>query len=155
MASAAVLAVLDLLVKAAAVAQLAGGEAIDMGFISVSLHCNTGVAFSMGASLPDWVIVVVTGLITVLVGSHILAAAPRLPWIARVGGVMVMAGALGNLIDRIEGRGVVDYLHTGWFPTFNLADVFITTGAVIFAIGTLAAGREDHSPQLPDRAVRK
>lgn len=39
---------------------------------------------------------------------------------------MMLGGGTGNLIDRLDGRGVVDYLHSGWFPTFNLSDVFVT-----------------------------
>lgn len=35
-----------------------------------------------------------------------------------------------------DADGVVtDYLHTGWFPTFNLADVFITVGAAALVLG--------------------
>ena len=50
-------------------------------------------------------------------------------------------GAVGNFLDRLDGGGVVDYLHTGWFPTFNLADVFVTTGAGLLILGTLLAPR--------------
>ena len=54
---------------------------------------------------------------------------------------LLLGGALGNFIDRLDGRGVVDYLHTGWFPTFNLADVFITAGVALFILGTLLSPR--------------
>ena len=40
----------------------------------------------------------------------------------------------------------MDYLHTGWFPTFNLADVFVTTGVVALLVGTMVPPRtEDHA----------
>ena len=52
----------------------------------------------------------------------------------------------GNFLDRLDGDGVVDYLHTGWFPTFNLADVFVTTGVVALLVGTMVPPRtEDHA----------
>jgi signal peptidase II len=52
---------------------------------------------------------------------------------------MVCGGALGNLIDRLRWtRGVVDFIDIGtatWrWPTFNVADIAVTTGAVLLAI---------------------
>ena len=41
----------------------------------------------------------------------------------------MLGGAVANVIDRAADGLVTDYLHTGWFPTFNLADVFVVTGA--------------------------
>jgi len=51
---------------------------------------------------------------------------------------LIVAGGLANVIDRIEGGGVVDMLHTGWWPTFNLADTFIVIG-IAWWITTTAA----------------
>lgn len=39
---------------------------------------------------------------------------------------------------------VTDYLHTGWWPTFNLADVFIVCGGL--AMVALSWRRTDHEP---------
>jgi signal peptidase II len=52
---------------------------------------------------------------------------------------LVSAGAVGNLIDRLRSaRGVVDFIDIGtatWrWPTFNVADIAVTTGAVLLAI---------------------
>lgn len=52
---------------------------------------------------------------------------------------LVTGGALGNLLDRIRsGRGVVDFLDVGigaWrWPTFNVADIAVSTGAILLAI---------------------
>lgn len=52
---------------------------------------------------------------------------------------LICGGALGNLIDRLRSaRGVVDFLDVGvgtirW-PVFNVADIAVTTGAVILAL---------------------
>jgi signal peptidase II len=52
---------------------------------------------------------------------------------------LVSAGAVGNLIDRLRSaRGVVDFIDIGtatWrWPTFNVADIAVTTGAVLLAV---------------------
>ena len=44
----------------------------------------------------------------------------------------MLAGAVANLADRGIDGVVTDYLHTGWWPTFNLADALITCAALAF-----------------------
>ena len=67
---------------------------------------------------------------------------------AAVAGLAVLlGGAVGNLLDRSLDGVVTDYLHTGWWPTFNLADVAILTGAGLLLLGTLrqppSTGRDE------------
>lgn len=137
LASAAVLAGADLAVKAAAVAVLSSGTVLDLSLFSLRLFYNTGVAFSLGAGLPAWVVVTATGLIIAGMCWFMLSSAPRMNPLMRTGSALLLGGAAGNFIDRLDGRGVVDYLHTGWFPTFNLADVFVTAGAAALVLGSL------------------
>jgi signal peptidase II len=94
---------------------------------------NTGIAFSMLSSFGD------TGLIVVSLAviAFVLYLASRSTddqWIARLGFALIIGGAIGNLIDRAVYGHVIDYIlfHTPvWsFAVFNLADVFITVGAV-------------------------
>jgi signal peptidase II len=47
----------------------------------------------------------------------------------------VLAGALGNLYDRIAYRYVVDFLYLHHWPVFNVADSCITVGACLLAWG--------------------
>lgn len=134
---AVVLAAIDLAIKAVAETLLAGGQTADLWLLNFELHYNPGVAFSMGANLPSWIIVTATGLIITVLAWYVLRSAPTMSGLSRAGGTMLLGGAIGNFVDRLDGRGVVDYLHTGWFPTFNLADVFVTTGVIIVVLGTL------------------
>lgn len=62
--------------------------------------------------------------------------------LSRAGTALLLGGASGNLTDRLDGQGVVDYLHSGWFPTFNLADVFVTTGIALLFLGTKIPRRQ-------------
>lgn len=49
---------------------------------------------------------------------------------------MVLGGAVGNMIDRFRLKYVVDFLYTEFidFPTFNIADCFITVGAILLLV---------------------
>jgi|SRR5688572_23029470 signal peptidase II len=102
-------------------------------FLALYRTYNTGIAFSMLSSFGD------TGLIVVSLAviAFVLYLASRSTddqWIARLGFALIIGGAIGNLIDRAVYGHVIDYIlfHTPvWsFAVFNLADVFITVGAV-------------------------
>lgn len=136
---AVVLVCADLALKALAESLLSNGQVIDLGLINLRLLYNPGVAFSFGADLPAWVIVAVTGLIIAGLTWYAVSSAPAMGRMYRAGATLLLGGAFGNFIDRLDGRGVVDYLHTGWFATFNLADVFVTAGVVLYALGALRA----------------
>ncbi|MET1085814.1 MAG: signal peptidase II [Arthrobacter sp.] len=128
---------LDLAVKDAAETFLASGTVVDLGALTLKLHYNTGVAFSLGANLPAWAVAGGTGAVIAALLCYLLAVASTMNLLSSAGAGMLLGGAAGNFIDRLDGRGVVDYLHTGWFPTFNLADAFVTLGLAALILGTL------------------
>jgi len=77
---------------------------------------------------------------------------------------LVSAGAVGNLIDRLRSaRGVVDFIDIGtatWrWPTFNVADIAVTTGAVLLAVvlwrEDRAAARDAAEDKVPVAAERR
>ena len=60
--------------------------------------------------------------------------APNAGSVERIAGGAVIGGAVANVIDRARDGVVTDYLHTGWWPTFNLADAFVVTGFIVLAV---------------------
>lgn len=128
-AAVVVVAALDLGLKAWAGRALIGGNTTDLGLLHLRLTFNPGVAFSLGDTLPPAALLGVTGLIV----AGLAVFAVRLTRTAALPVVLALAamlgGAVANVIDRAGDGLVTDYLHTGWFPTFNLADVFVVTGA--------------------------
>jgi len=138
---AAVLAASDLVVKAMAEALLSTGATTDLGPINIRLLYNLGVAFSLGADLAPWIVIAATGLIIAALTWYTVSTAPSMTGLSRAGSALLLGGATGNFIDRLDGHGVVDYLHSGWFPTFNLADVFVTTGVALLVMGTILSPR--------------
>lgn len=84
------------------------------------------------------------------------------PWSDRVRLVAiagVTAGALGNMIDRVRSsRGVVDFFDVGipggarW-PVFNIADIFVTCGALVLAF-SLWREEQTNEPKPEDGAAK-
>ncbi|MCL5795760.1 MAG: signal peptidase II [Patescibacteria group bacterium] len=46
---------------------------------------------------------------------------------------LILAGAISNIIDRIIFGYVLDYINIGFWPVFNLADIFIFAGIILYA----------------------
>ncbi|MET9952791.1 signal peptidase II [Streptomyces sp. NPDC006339] len=140
---AAVLAGTDLAIKTWAEQALPGAP-IEGGPLDLQLAFNPGVAFSFASDAPAWVVVTLTGLITAAVAVALwrtVATSPRLWGIALAA---ILGGAAANLADRARDGVVTDYLHTGWWPTFNLADAFIVLGGITcVALSFLGSGHEE------------
>ncbi len=113
---------------------LTAGGGPDLGVLQLRLLYNPGVAFGLGDTLSPWFITAATA---VVIAAYAWAVVARTGPIGRAGLAAVLAGAISNLIDRAADGVVTDYLHTGWFPTFNLPDVFITIGAALIVLSAL------------------
>lgn len=129
----------DLATKLLAVNRLDDGPIELPGPIALRLSRNRGIAFGLLSDVPPAVLALAT-LIIGAVAINLWRAhnAPTIPV------VLVIAGAAANLIDRLQGGGVVDMIHTGWWPTFNLADVFIATGVTAWIINVGSPHRTGH-----------
>lgn len=109
-------------------------------WLNLTLAHNEGAAFSLLADAGGWQRWFFTA-VAVLVSGVLLVWLKRLPNNARllpVAITMVLAGALGNMIDRIRQGYVVDFIdmhYQGWhWPTFNVADMVIVTGVFLLMI---------------------
>ncbi|RMB79025.1 signal peptidase II [Rhodococcus sp. SBT000017] len=107
------------------------GSPIALPVLELRLAFNRGMAFSLGDSLPLWVIVSVTATITAGVAAYGWHSARHGEQWTTAALALILAGALSNVLDRLVDGAVTDYFHTGWWPTFNLADVYITSGVVV------------------------
>ncbi len=94
---------------------------------------NTGAAFGMGRGANGFFIVVAVAMIVVLLRQ--LTKWPQNDVWLQAGGTLVLAGAIGNLYDRLAYRHVVDFLYVHYFSVFNVADSAITVGACLLAWG--------------------
>ena len=72
-------------------------------------------------------------------------------------GILLAAGAIGNMIDRVANSYVVDFLYFKLidFPVFNVADCYVTVGAVLLAILILFYYKEEELEFFSIRKKRK
>ena len=118
-------------------------------FLSLFRTYNTGIAFSMLSSFGDVGLIVVSVCVVAFVLYLAAKTAPNQS-LARIGFALIVGGALGNLIDRAAYGHVIDYIlfHTpSWsFAVFNLADAFITVGAVVVVFDEFIGWRKEAPP---------
>lgn len=109
-------------------------------FLNIALAHNVGAAFNLLSNQAGWQ-QWLFGMIALLVSIFIFVWLWRLPRKAHWSGAalsLVLAGALGNLYDRLVYGYVVDYIdfHVGnWhWPSFNVADSAIVIGVIILIL---------------------
>lgn len=109
--------------------------------LDITLMYNTGAAFSFLAEASGWQRWLFSAL-ALLVGVGIIAWMGRLKarsqWLLCCSLALILAGAVGNVIDRLRIGHVVDFVYAHWndsyFPAFNVADSAITVGAVLLLL---------------------
>lgn len=128
--------VLDQLTKLMAVRGLV--EIVTIPLIENVFHLtyceNKGAGFCVFSNYT-WLLSIVTILIVAAAVLFVIIKRPKNKLLVTALTFM-MGGAVGNLIDRIKLGYVVDFLDFRWinFPIFNVADCFITIGAIILAV---------------------
>lgn len=114
------------------------------GWLYFAHRQNPGVAFSMLAAMPEpWGRILLSALSIVVVILLLRFVADTDDRIVRGASVLVIAGAIGNLGDRIVTGAVTDFVFVTFFPyVFNVADSAITVGGVTLALRLLLSGSE-------------
>lgn len=135
-AIAIVFVLLDQATKYVADSTLSYGQPVYvLPVFNITLHYNTGAAFSFlsdAGGWQRWFFILVSSLVSValIVWIGLIKNQQKLLSFALA---MILAGAVGNLIDRMMLGYVVDFVSLHWkgyyFPAFNVADACITVGA--------------------------
>ncbi len=102
---------------------------------------NTGAAFGMFQGFG-----LVFTILAFVVTIGILFYFPRVPrseWALRVAMVMMLGGAVGNLIDRLTIGTVTDFVSVGSFAVFNVADASISVGTAILIVAVWISERKE------------
>ncbi len=141
---AAVLVVLDQLTKYLVLQNLSDGRVLTVidGLLEFSYTENTGAAFGI---LKDraWFITAVGVVVSVVIllilfryKSHTVFSLSACS--------LLLAGGIGNMIDRVRLGFVVDFIHVLFFPyIFNFADCCVTVGTCLFILHVILSLRAE------------
>lgn len=126
----------DQITKYFAEKNLADGKIVPFlpGFVQFRYAQNTGMAFSM-LSGARWIFVVITIIVCGGVMWFLFSNRAKSLWVYWSLGV-VLAGGVGNLIDRARFGYVVDFIEPTFvnFAVFNIADCAVTCGAAVLVV---------------------
>jgi signal peptidase II len=144
------------------------GEDVPHGkfYLAFSLNYvrNHGAAWGTFANFPKPVRKPFFFLITVLATAAIVVyfyMTTNDQFVTRVALSLILAGALGNLFDRIYWGYVVDWIDIRWsilgwrynFPNFNIADMAITIGMVMLIIDLILIETKSKSSKSPTQGL--
>jgi signal peptidase II len=147
---AATVVVLDQATKALVKTRLPLHESVTVipGFFDLTHVRNTGAAFGMFNSVEFAYKPAIMVLVALAALGAVAAYALTLPpgqRAARYGLVLILGGAIGNLIDRATMGYVLDFVDVYWrgfhFWAFNVADSAITVGVTLMLVDAIGVGR--------------
>ena len=133
---AAVLVALDQLVKYLVVQNIPLGEHVPFlpCILDLTYVQNTGAAFSLFSD-HTWILALISLVMSVLLAIAVWKPLFRHPF-GRTALALLLAGAVGNLIDRALQGYVVDMFHVLFmeFAVFNVADICVVCGGIAFVV---------------------
>ena len=155
---------LDILSKQLILASgaMPGTTIMDWGFVRISYVLNENAAFGIGASDPNvsrTIYLIVATLISAGLITYLILKRKGMKLFIRAALIMVVTGAIGNMIDRIFygglqggralfGGAVVDWIDFYWIPgwvwNFNIADSCIVVAAFMLIIYIIVAEVKDY-----------
>ena len=120
---------------------------------------NPGAAWGFLADTPDWFrtpfFLVVTVVAIGLMIYFFLTSHPNAR-LFRVALALVMSGAVGNFMDRVRLGYVIDFIDWHWYqhhwPTFNIADSFISVGVALLMLDVLINGDLYEQTKVPSKS---
>ncbi len=147
-----VLVILDQITKWQALTKLKPikNTVVIKGFLDFTFVENRGAAFGILSGKRVFFI-----LLTVVVAAGIIYSFYKLPktreynWL-KCGLVLVLSGAIGNVIDRAVRGYVVDFLEVTFikWPVFNLADIYVVVGACFILFLSLFVIKEEEKKEV-------
>ncbi len=130
--------------------------------LDLTLAYNRGAAFSFldqESGWQRWMFSALAIVVAAVLVFWLKRLKARSQWLLSCALSLIIAGALGNVIDRIRIGHVVDFILAYWnehfFPAFNVADSSITIGAVLLLLDALLESRRARAQsQRSDGSVK-
>lgn len=111
------------------------------GIFHITPTYNKGIAFGLFKGFNLYIFAAISSLMSLFILYLLLVKRPRSSGLS-LGLSLVMAGAIGNLIDRLAYGRVLDFIDLRIWPVFNIADSAITIGACLILWHLLITGRK-------------
>jgi len=137
---------LDQVTKWLIVAKMQFGESITVikDFLYITSHRNRGAAWGILQG-QMWLFYAITVVVIIGIIYYMQKAAKGKPMLG-ISLALMLGGAIGNFIDRVVRKEVVDFIHTFIFsynfPVFNVADSSLVIGVALLMIQMLREERE-------------
>nr|WP_263328071.1 signal peptidase II [Neobacillus sp. Marseille-Q6967] len=137
---------LDQVTKWLIVTKMHLGESIPVidNFLYITSHRNRGAAWGILQGQMWFFYVITTVVIIALI--YYIQKAVKGKWLLGISLGLMLGGAIGNFIDRVLRKEVVDFIHTYIFsynfPVFNIADSALVIGVILLMIQMLRDERE-------------
>lgn len=150
---------LDQWTKGLAVQYLKGAQSIELipGVFELSYTENRGAAFGMMQNQQVFFLIMTAIVLIGVAYLYIKMPFERryLPFRATL--TVFVAGAIGNLIDRLILGYVVDFLYFSLidFPVFNVADCYVTVTVFVFVLLFLFVYKEEELAFIPGMVSKK
>ena len=135
------------------------GERIDvLPVLEIIRAHNPGAAFSFLAAAGGWQRWVFTALalgVSVALVFWLRRLSLETRALLASGLALILGGAIGNVVDRIEHGYVVDFVNAHWgnayFPAFNVADSAISIGAAFVILDAIRDWRREREAAMQGR----
>ena len=117
-------------------------------FFSLTYVENRGAAFGILYGARWFFVMFTVAVLGALLFYYRHLPAHRLRHWTRLSIVLLSAGAIGNFIDRLLFGFVIDFFHVTAFnfPVFNVADILIVVGALLFSLMTILTDEKKPTP---------
>ena len=137
LAATALLVGIDQLTKWLAVEYLQEGEPFPIidGVFELLLHKNPGAAFGLFEG-QRWLFMGITVVVIVVLAAILMSGKYRQYRLVNLSGTLIIAGGIGNMIDRVRLGHVIDFLYFRLidFPIFNFADMCVSVSVAVLIL---------------------
>lgn len=134
------LILIDQIVKFSVIKNIYKSEVLIIsGVLNLTYVENTGGAFGIGNN-NTIIFIIVNIIVLTLITAFIVLKKSQLSMYGLIGLGLILAGGIGNLIDRVFRGFVIDYIDFNpliRYPVFNIADIYVVIGCLIIAINLI------------------
>ena len=118
--------------------ELESSRTLIPGLLDLTYIRNDGAAWGI-LSGRQTLLIVTTSIVILAIIVYVIKKGAELSKLELAALGLICGGGLGNLISRIGGGGVVDFLNIHIIPIFNVADIGVTVGCVLIIISLFAS----------------